>query len=118
MPDERIIQEAMAEASIKAADVPKELPFNPRKDYNNSKRYFESKGFAQFQCTNKHHWYDSNSHCFLDLKAQTICYKHKQNCSKCERTAPPNFTRDAVESMVAKAIKKYLIQHPPRKGKC
>ena len=106
-----IIKEAMAKENIKEIDIPQEGPFTSPKYHNNSKRYFESKGFAWFSCPNKHHrWPSAQSWCFIDLKTQTICYRDKQKCKKCESEAPPEFMKESIEKMAAYVVRKFLIK--------
>lgn len=119
VPVKRIIKDAMAGANIKTVDILEKGPFNIKSDYEDSKRYFQSKGYADFYCPNKHHWYSSYSRCFLDLKTQVICYMYEQKCTECEQAVKPCFRLDAVESMAERAVKMYAIRKSqgPRKNK-
>ena len=105
-----IIKDLMDEYDIKAKRIPYEYhPFRTPQQARGSRRYYEVRGFAWFHCPLKHHsWASAHSWCFIDLKTQTICYKDKQNCKKCESRANPQFTEESVEIMADIVIERYL----------
>ena len=111
----------MAKENVKEKDIPQEGPFTSPKHHSSSKRYFETKGFAWFSCPKKHHrWPSAQSWCFIDLKTQTICYRDRQKCKKCESESAPEFTEESIERMAAYVVKKFLIKmkrlHPVYSG--
>ncbi len=105
-----IIKDAMDYYDVKARKIAYEYhPFRTPREAKGSKRYFEVRGFAWFNCPQKHHrWASAHSWCFIDLKTQTICYSDKQNCKKCESKAKPKFTEESIETMADIVVEKYL----------
>lgn len=106
----QIIMDAMAEKNIKQKDIPEGVFISPRKTQN-SKRYLEVKGFAWFSCPKQHHrWPSAQSWCFVDLKKQSIRYRDRQKCKKCNSEAAPEFSADSIEKMAEFVVRKYLIK--------
>ena len=106
-----IIKAAMVAKGVREQDIPTEHYFASPEDGANSKRYIEVKGFAWFVCLRKDcRWPSAQSWCFMDLKTQSICYRDKQECKKCESEASPEFTREALERMAEYAVKSFQIR--------
>ena len=105
-----IIKKAMEEEGVRRRDIPPEDEFTtPENVKYKSKRFFEVKGFAWFACPKRdRYWPSAHSWCFMDLKKQTICYRDKQKCQKCESKASPEFTEEALERMAEYAVESFL----------
>lgn len=109
----------MAAEKVKKEDTHENTPFTMPKNADNSKRYFEVKGFAWFSCPERHkRWPSAHSWCFLDLKEQEICYRDKQKCNKCNLSAKPEFQKESIKKMAKRAVKmlsqKNIGQHNTR----
>ena len=118
-----IIRRIMEEHKVKEQDIPDEGVYIPPHSPKSSKIYFEVKGFAWFTCPKKHwnpklhcetikRWPSAHSWCFIDLKTQTICYRDKQQCKKCNSEAQPGpeFMEEVIERMATFAVRGYLIR--------
>lgn len=105
-----IIRDSMDYYDVKANKIAYEsYPLRTPRQADGSRRYFEVKGFAWFNCPLQHHsWPSAHSWCIIDLKTQTICYRYKQTCKKCERTAHPQFTEESIEQMADYVVESYL----------
>ena len=107
-----IILKVMTAEGVYPSQIPNEMGFSVA-CASNSKRYFETKGFAWFCCPKNHNrWPSAHSWCFLDLKKQVICYRDTQQCRKnqCETPVNPGFTAEAVEKMAKYAVNQFLIR--------
>ncbi len=95
---------------VRAKWIPYEYqPFRSPRHAQGSKRYIEVKGFAWFNCPQRHHrWASAHAWCFIDLKTRTICYTYKQSCRKCDNKAKPEYTEDSFERMADYAVEMYL----------
>jgi hypothetical protein len=101
----------MAEKDITRGEIPSEHQFTTPGNAKNSKRYFETKGFAWFKCPSRDNcWPSAHAWCFIDLKKQTICHRDPQDCRKCECEVDPEFTEESIEKMAEYATKRYLIK--------
>ena len=105
-----IIRDSMDYYDVKAKRIAYEsYPFRTPRQAEGSRRYFEVKGFAWFNCPNRHHrWPSAHSWCIIDLKTQTICYRYKQMCKKCECKAKPEFPEESIEKMADYVVESYL----------
>lgn len=105
-----IILDAMKNKGIDPGCIPTEKCFNWNKRRQKSKRFIETKGYAWFKCHRQHKWSSAHAWAIIDLKTQTLYYRYKQDCKKCNQSGFPNFTEDSLEVMSAYAVDEFLYR--------
>ena len=97
--------------NVRAENIPTEQCVSPTdEDLRGSQRYYDKPVFAWFICPKKHrYWGSARAWCVIDLKEQTICYRYKQGCKKCDSNAYPEFPERVIRKVAEFAVKWFLI---------
>ena len=91
-----MILNAMFKENVFLLQIYEEVPFDLTTVRLNSKRYFNTKGLASFNCPNNHCWKSAHSWCYIDLK---MCHRYEMKCANCGTYAKSEFSPEAVNKM-------------------
>ena len=108
-----IIKETMDKAGLRAENIPREEPLDPKKleVIRRSLRYHRTKGFAKFCCVcGLRKWGSAHAWCILDLRRQKVAHKYEQQCQSCNAEAKPVFDEESMKKMAQYAVDSYLIK--------
>ncbi len=90
----------------------RDIPYEGRFNYNTvdpcSLQYFIVKGESLLSCPRCCWTTNSETYCYVDLKAQRICHRFRHKCKNCKINMISFFTKEAVQTMAKNSVKQYF----------